>query len=74
MVQQGLAVKGGNVFVEVDSEEVKIAYASIERVAIVLKTLIKVSGCFGCNGPNLLVAASIAGNEDDRDSAKLENN
>lgn len=65
-------MKGGDVFVEVDSEEVKIAYAGIERVAIMLKAFVKVTGCFGCNGSNLLVAASIAGDKNDRNSAKLE--
>ncbi len=64
-------MEGGDVFVEVDCEEVKIANASIERVAVVLKTFIEVAGRLGGNGPNLLVAASIAGDKKNRDSAKL---
>ena len=64
-------MEGGNVFVEVDREEVEGTLAILLSLLIVLQYVVVVIGGFGCQRTHLLVAACIAGDEQDGDALDL---
>jgi hypothetical protein len=72
LIQQGLSVESGNIFVEIDSEEVQAAAASLERRRVVLDDIVEVLGRLGGNWPHLFIASGIAGYEEHRDAFDLK--
>lgn len=63
LIQQGLSVKGRDIFVEVGSEKIEIPYPGLESCRVLLNVVMKVPGSLGSEWPNLLVAPCIASNK-----------
>lgn len=65
-------MESGNVFVEVYREEVEALGTSLERRMVVLHNFVPIIRSFGGNRSNLLVAPSIARDEEDRNPSQLQ--
>jgi hypothetical protein len=70
LIQDGLAVEGGEFFVEVDGEEVERELLGAVVDIMIGCAIAKVFG-FGCERAYLLVATCVAGNEENRNSFYL---
>ena len=64
-------MKSCNVFVEVNSEEIKTAHACINGDTIMLQVVIEVVGGFRGYRANLLITPSIARDEENGNATKL---
>jgi hypothetical protein len=64
-------VKGRDVFVEIDGEEVQAADSRLNRRLVLMEYVVEIICRFGGNGPDLLVAASVARNEENGDTFDL---
>lgn len=71
LVKQGLAVEGGNVFVEIDCKEVEAPNSGVQCRIVVLKIVMEEVCCLGCNRTDLLIAPCVARNKENGDSTKL---
>ena len=68
LIKQGLTVKGSDILVEVGEEEVESPLARSQRMSVVLQDVVEMARSVGSKRSSLLVAASIAGYEEDRDA------
>ena len=64
-------MEGGDVLVEVDGEEVQASGAGLDRGLVVLQDVVEIIGRFCGDGPDLLVASGVAGDEQDGDAPDL---
>ena len=64
-------MEGGNVFVEVDREEVEGTLAVLLGLRIVLQYVVVIIGGLGCQRADLFVAACVAWDEQDGDALDL---
>ena len=71
LVEEGLAMEGGDVLVEVDGEEVQASCASLDRSLVMLQDVVEIIGCFCGDWSDLLVASGVAGDEQDGDAPDL---
>ena len=72
LIQQGLSVKGCNVFVEIGRKEIQIPDSRLKSIGILLNVALEVSGCFGGKWSDLLVASSVTSNEEYRNTLDLQ--
>ena len=68
LVEQGLAMKCGDVLVKIHSKEIETADPRLLGSRITSKVLLKIVGSFRGDGSNLLIASSISGNEENGNS------
>lgn len=72
LIKQRLAMESRDILIEVDSKKVKTSGAVLDSRLVVLENFVEVIGSFCCDGPNLLVAARIAGDKEDRNTFDLQ--
>lgn len=61
-----------NIFVEVDSEEIKVSSSGLDRSLIVLEDIMEIGSPLCGNRSNLLVTTCISGNKQNRNTFDLE--
>lgn len=71
LIQYGLTMKSGEVFIEVDGEEIQTCHAFFQSLGILLYTIVVVRGCFKGQASRLFVASCITWYEQDRDTLDL---
>jgi len=64
-------VEGGNILVKIDREKIEASGTSLDGRLVLLEDIVEVIGRLCRNRSDLLVAASIAGDEEDRNTLDL---
>jgi hypothetical protein len=62
----------GNIFVEVDREEVQVSDARLVAKGTLSGLLLKIVGCIGSDGSDLFVTPGISWDEKNRNTSKLD--
>ena len=73
LIKQSLAVKSGDIFVEIGREEVEWFLAEFDSVRVILQSLVKVDRSLRGETSDLLIATSVPRNEENRDPFDLVN-
>lgn len=71
LIKQRLAMKGGDIFIEIDCKEVKTSDPAIKCCTIMLKVVMEVIGRLGRDGTDLLVATGITRDKENGNTTQL---